>query len=321
MNDRLAIPGKNNPVVRFFVKLALFLLLVLALDRGIGYLLRVSYFKQSSGFLYRTTYSIDSTRADALIFGSSRANHHYVPQVMEAGLKMSNYNVGRDGMSLFYHDAVLRGVLARYKPRCVILDLKSREFMNDQNSYDALSATLPYYDEHPEMRDLVLLKSPLEKLKLASRIYPFNSSIFSIMIGNTEYNKQRNSDINGFVPLYKTWTGPAMPASDPDGYDMDPEKLRVFRDFLQQCQSAGIPVYVVSSPVYLEGRVRDHSLREATAICAERGVPFFDYSLDTAYTRHPELFSDANHLNLTGATRFTSDLVDKMVRHPEGPLR
>jgi len=37
---------------------------------------------------YRTTYVMDSTKADILVFASSRASHHYVPEIFEdTGLK------------------------------------------------------------------------------------------------------------------------------------------------------------------------------------------------------------------------------------------
>lgn len=100
---------QKNPYQYFFLKLVVLFTIVFILDYSIGNVLRYFYFKQESGLQYRTTYSIEKTRADVLIFGSSRANHHYNPIVFENRLKQSYYNVGRDGNFIFYHSAVLKG--------------------------------------------------------------------------------------------------------------------------------------------------------------------------------------------------------------------
>src|SRR5665647_758185 len=142
---------KEREPLYFLVKLFLFLIIVFFLDYTIGNILKYLYSKQESGFLYRTTYSIDSTKADILIFGASRANHHYYPQAFENRLHMSCYNTGRDGNSIFYHFAILQAILKRYSPKVAILDFSREEFKRDQESYDRLSSLLPYYYDHPEM--------------------------------------------------------------------------------------------------------------------------------------------------------------------------
>ena len=92
------------------------------LDFGIGRTLRYFYFKETSGLHFRTTYAMEKTEADILIFGSSRANHHYVPEVFEDSLKMKFYNTGRDANGVFFQSAVLKSVLKRYKPKIIIYD-------------------------------------------------------------------------------------------------------------------------------------------------------------------------------------------------------
>ena len=42
-------------------------------------------------------------------------------------MKLSFYNAGRDGNFMFYHLAVLKGVLNRYSPKIVILDFVAEE--------------------------------------------------------------------------------------------------------------------------------------------------------------------------------------------------
>ena len=118
----------KNVYLRFLTGVFLVFIIVLALDFGIGSLLKAFYFKQTSGLDYRTTYSIEKTRADILVFGSSRAVHHYYPAIFEDRMKLSFYNVGRDGQeSSLYHYGVLQGILKRYTPKIVILDIMRGE--------------------------------------------------------------------------------------------------------------------------------------------------------------------------------------------------
>ena len=98
----------------FFLKGLCFLLILFILDFSIGNILRYLYFNQNAGLLYRTTYSLDSTNADFLIFGSSTANHHYDPYIFEKRLNMSVYNTGRDANTIFYNYAVFQSILKRY---------------------------------------------------------------------------------------------------------------------------------------------------------------------------------------------------------------
>jgi len=86
-----------NQVVRFFLRLVLILFLVLIIDRGVGMILSHYYFHQHRGEESKITYIIDSTVADVVIFGSSRANHHYVPEIFENKLHYSCFNGGADG--------------------------------------------------------------------------------------------------------------------------------------------------------------------------------------------------------------------------------
>lgn len=298
---------KKNAVVLFLIKMTIFFSIVYLLDFTAGQVLRYFYFKQDSGLQYRTTYAVDKTRAELLIFGSSRANHHYVPAVLEQQFKMSYYNVGRDGNYVFYHFAVLQSVLKRYTPKLIILDVIHGEFDTGEESYDRLSSLLPYYKSHPEMRPIINLKSKYEKLKLISNVYPYNSSIFTIAIGNTDYNKKRTNDIKGYVPLYNKW---AQPLSEEHTlpHPLDSTKINVYKAFLSECKAKGIKVYVVCSPYYINPAYTDLSISQASAIAQQMQVPFFDYSKDSFFLQRPDLFSDIDHLNDKGATIFSEKI-------------
>lgn len=304
---------KNNSYSYFVAKTIVLLCIIALLDYGIGSVLRHYYFTQQSGLQYRTTYSIDSTTAKTLVFGSSRANHHYYPHEFETQLHQTYYNVGRDGSFIHYHYAVLQAVLKRYTPKIIILDITRNTFEYEPSHYDRLSALLPYYQSHPELRDIIILKSEYEQLKLQSSIYPYNSSLFTIAVGNTNFNKKRKEDIKGYVPLTKHWASSLTNDTTTAPYAMDSVKIKLYNAFIDDCAKAKIPLYIVCSPYFVHYNAPDYSITLAQQIAQQHNVPFFNYTNDTTFTQHPNLFADATHLNNHGALIFSKLLLQKLL--------
>ena len=279
----------------------------------IGKTLNYFYFKQESGLQYRTTYSMEKTKADLLVFGSSRANHHYQPEVFEEELKISYYNVGRDGNFIFYHYAVLKSVLKRYKPKVIVLDFVEKEFEKKQESYDRLSSLLPYYNSHPEIREIVEIKSPFEKIKLISNIYPYNSALLTIAVGNTKANKKRKQDNKGYISLTNTFKEFNTPNKKITSNELDTVKVNCFRSFLNDCISSGIKTIVVCSPYYNYSTQEDKSVLLAKEISVKKNISFYDFSKDTSFAEHAFLFADRIHLNETGAKKFSHEVANKIL--------
>ena len=295
----------------FSFKVLMFILIVLVLDFTIGSVLKFYYFKQHSGYLYRTTYSIEETTADILVFGSSKASHQYNPKIFEEKLGLSCYNVGRDGSSIFYQYAILQSVLKRYTPKIIILDI-SREFEKKKESYDRISMLLPYFDEHPEIHPIIDLKSPFEKNKLLSKIYPYNSMIFTIISGNVDLIMDRHKDIAGFLPLQKTWESPIKVNTSQGKFEFDTIKIKIYESFIKNCIKSHIKIYIVSSPDYyiLTGIGKSNYI--AKKIAQKYKVKFLDYSHDTVFMKNVKYFADISHLNESGAEIFSKIIANEI---------
>lgn len=300
--------NKKN-LKRLLISATIFIAVCFFLDFVIGKTLNWLYFSQESGLQYRTTYALEDTNAEVIILGSSRANHHYVPAVFSHELEASSYNAGRDGTSVFYHYAILKGILKRYEPNVIILDILRDEFEFRQDSYDRLSELLPYYDTHPEIQDIVELKSSFEKYKLVSNIYPFNSSLLTILIGNTDYNKKRQNDIQGYIPLSGSYTGSLNMEVGRIHKRIDTNKVEYFKAFLLDCKNMNIQVYIVISP-YLIQSDQSETMVMAEAIAKQYAIPFLNFSADTSFLEKRTYFSDPEHLNSVGAELFSNMLVD-----------
>lgn len=307
---------KEKKLPHFLLKLLLFLSIIFFLDFSIGSILKYWYYKQDSGLLYRATYAIDSTRAEVLIFGSSTANHHYAPGAFENRTHLSFYNTGRDGNTIFYNYSILQGALRRYSPKIVILDLNRGEFKENPESYDRISSLLPYYDNHPKIRSIIQLKSPYEKYKLLSKIYPFNSMLFTIAVGTTEYNKSREyiNDKEGFVPLNKVWKKEIATDTSDVKYKLDSNKIDIFEFFITNCVKSNVKLYIFISPTFKKYTHKDQSIVIAQRIANEFKIPFYNFSGDTSFLNHIGLFADVLHLNAKGAKIYSNKVVDKIIQ-------
>ncbi len=311
------IKEKGIPV--FLVKSFVFLAILVILDFSMGSILRYFYFKQESGLLYRTTYSLDSTRAEFLILGSSTANHHYDSRIFEKRLGISTYNTGRDANTIFYNYAIFQSILKRYKPKIVILDFNVEEFKVNPDNYDRISSLLPYYKGHPEIHSIIELKSPYEKYKLLSKIYPFNSLLFTIAVGTTDFNKSRKqiNDEKGYVPLTHIWKEKISIDTNTIEYKIDTNKVNILKSFIEECKNDNIQLYIIISPRFIKYFGNDLSVELVQKISDKSSIPFYDYSRDTLFWKHREYFADRVHLNNVGAVIFSNKVIDTILQSKE----
>ena len=293
---------------KFAINGIIILTMLFLLDFFVGKILKHFYYQQTSGFQYRTTYSMEQSTEDILVFGSSRANHHYKPEIFEKDLQHTFYNTGRDGHFLFYQTAVLKSVLKRHKPKLIIYDVAG-SFIYDESDYDRLSSLLPYYDNHTEIRDIVNLRSRYEPIKNLSNLYPYNSTIANIIIGNLKVEGIRSKEIKGYVPLHGQLEGGIQKHSSVFPYETDNKKIEIFNEFLNLCQQQKIQVIVVMSPVYYVYE-KDFSLELYKKICDENKIQFFDFTRNNDFLDNPHYFDDISHLNDKGASLFSKKVAN-----------
>jgi hypothetical protein len=301
----------SNKHIRFCLNFIILIIFLILTDQVAGGILRYFYFKQESGLLYRTTYAIDSTKADIIVLGSSRANHHYVPQIFRDCLKKTFYNAGREGSSLLYNYAVFKAIINRYTPELVIFDLNPNELYYESGCYDRLSALLPYYKKHTEIRNIVNLKSRYEQLKLVSAIYPFNSLIFTIGIGNLEINKLRKGDSDGYIPLKNILSDSTLTTLNSDFGRLDTNKTNSLKDIMRICKLKNISLYLIESPIYASIE-NDKSTSFIEQLAIENNIYFLNYNNHKEFIRYPAYFQDRDHLNDKGADFFSNLIVQKI---------
>ncbi len=309
------IKQKELPSLLF--KTIVFLFILFILDFVAGTILANLYSKQKPGDIYRVSYCIDSTKEDILIFGASRANHHYVPGIFQKRMNLSCYNTGSDGQIILYNYAILKSVLQRYSPKIAILDISRDEFAIDQQSYDRLSALIPYYKSHPDIRKIIELRSPFEKYKMISRLYPYNSLVFRLIMGVLESHKERKNikEQNGYIPLNESCYRHLVEDTSYGAQNLDSNKINYFKSFIKDCKNSNVQLYVIFSPLLITYPHQDPSITVVKNICKENDIPVFSFINDSSFYNSNFFAGDGTHLNDSGAKIFTNVVIDSIMKH------
>src|ERR1700761_5075299 len=98
-SDPAVAPGsvagrEGREVWRLLRNGVLFLVLLFVLDRALGALAEHWFLKTRDGDTGETTNALLADRNAVVVFGDSRAESHYVPEKLQAGLGMSAFNAG-----------------------------------------------------------------------------------------------------------------------------------------------------------------------------------------------------------------------------------
>jgi hypothetical protein len=184
--------------------------------------------------------------------------------------------------------------------------------MEVPNHYDRLSVLLPLYSNHPEIHDIVKLRSPFEPYKQISSVYPYNSMLFKLLKGNFSAGE---TTIKGYLPLNHALNGSIKTWDYSKPYALDSNKVRMFRAFIDSCKNRNIRLVLLCPPYYMKGKGTDWSFAVSKQIAAEKQVPFLDYSNDTFYFNRPQLFADTVHLNRKGSDIFSPVLAAELKKY------
>lgn len=310
---------KEKRLPSLLIKIIVFLFVLFILDFVFGNILTNLYSKQKPGDIYNANYSMDSTKEDILIFGASRANHHYVPGIFKKRMNLNCFNTGRDGQIILYNYAVLKSVLQRYSPKIVILDLSRDEFQIEHQSYDRLSALNPYYKTHPAIQKIVELRSPYEKYKMISHVYPYNSLIFSMIMGAIQSHKERKNthEQNGYIPLFKACNTQLLIDTGYGNKNLDSIKINAYKSFVKDCKKSKVKLYIIISPLFIKYRHQDPSITLVKEIAQENKIPVYNFTNDSLFNHNLLFADDGTHLNDKGARIFTNQVIDSIMKDQE----
>jgi hypothetical protein len=302
---------------RLLKKLSLFFLILIVLDRISGTILEKYFYKQTHGDDFVSIQLLDSTKADIIILGSSRASHHYLTDSIIAFTGLQTYNGGRDNMGIHYYYACLQEIFKRYKPKQVIIDIIPNNFIKgnqDVKQYFDVQASVlfPFASKHPFVFKVLDEIAPQDiwKTKLI-KTYAYNSLLGSIF--QNAFTEIGHKQIGGYEPLLGTIDSSLHLKQQfyaPDfKKGMDTNAFNVLKKCLELCDRNGVKPTLCFSPFYFPYQTDKLLISEFQSLTRQYHTQLIDLCNDTSFNNHPQYFYDEYHLNNEGAIKFSRKLM------------
>lgn len=276
-------------------------------DRGIGFVLDYLRENAKGGATKELYYIANESTDGVVVFGSSRANHHYVPQIIEDSLGLTCFNMGKDGNGIVLMYGRYQMLLERYNPKLIIYDIESVfDFSNRHDNSRYLNLLKEYYDKDCIKKEFAQLVDWKERCKLSSKMFQANSKVIT-MLGDNVLCQDVNK---GYIPLYSVVTDSTRyqyEFVDSTDWELDSVKLSLFERFVCDTKARDIPLVMFVSPVYARSARVDYV--EAEKICAKYDVPFYYLMEMDGIADDCTMFQDRTHMNNTGAEKYTREII------------
>ena len=297
--------------IQFVCRLIVGILLFFVMDRGIGFVMSHYLFLNHDRTLQHAAKGGDGE--DIVIFGASRAAHHYNTTIIEDSLGKSVYNYGIDGKNIFVYYGLLDLVLENttQKPKLVLLDLSGLDIVktNSRNK-DVISYFYPLFNYNDTINSIIELCGWQKVMSLhLSEIYR-NNGTFLPAIKNAII--KYDDKYSGYEPISGIWKTPIQKIKSGYGNVMDEDKLLYLNRMIELTVKFGIPMIIYNSPRYwmLEDKKKEIWFDVVSNLSHQYGIPF--YNFEDIYTEHPELFKDPSHLNEEGSIKYTTMILGTM---------
>ena len=298
---------------KFVVKIIIFFILLALLDFLVGKTVAYMSKNAKGGYVMHDNYITDGTHEDILIFGSSRAAHHYNPQIFEDSLGLTCYNCGQEGQCIILFWGWWNVIKEHYKPKYIIydvyplFDVQGKEDANQGNV-----GMLKDVYERTNIKDIFNKVDPKEKYKMISQMYRYNSKFHQIMADYIypiyQIPKNGYQPLQGSLDPLRIKTGEKIKNMHLNQH-VDTLKLHFWKEFINDLQ--GTKLILVASPEWY-GDISKEELTPIINLCKQYGIPFIDYSHNPSYVHNNDLFVDGSHLNAKGADIFTNAIVTEI---------
>lgn len=295
---------------KYLLQIALFFAIVAVVDFAAGKAFRYVQANKAGGRTGAEWYACRESNEDIIIMGSSRALHHYVPQILSDSLGMSCFNAGQDGNGIILQYGRWKMISERYAPRIIVYDVTPEFDLKKNDNMIYVDRLKPFCDDR-EVKNYVADIFPIERWKLYSQMYRYNYKFLEML---SDCVKSKDDKQCGYIPLYgqirkEVVEGASNAKVKP--IEFDETKLQYLEFLAQECQARNTRLVFVASPFFKRGSFNKESFSPISDLAAKYGLPFY-YFNDSEFTDGPNLFKDSYHLNDEGAKTFTAELVHRI---------
>lgn len=254
----------------------------------------------------KTPFTVEKVDADVVVIGSSKASHHYVPQMLEDSLDMTVYNCGQDGCFFLYQNCIINMILDRYTPKMILWDIQPGSFVGEDhsNEYQNIRYLSPYYPANTWAESYINSESPKMRYRMMSRMFAFNSKALNYVFPLVTHSSATE---NGYIPL--ATEGYLYPEMSKQA-EMEGEVNRVYLDLLNEtmkrCGENDVELRVCISPEFSQKSALTVAAEEEIGkVAMSNDVSFTNAHSDECFMQDSTLFKDTSHLNDKGARTFT----------------
>ncbi len=300
---------------KFLSKIVLFIFCVVLLDLIYGALFSTLRSNAKGGITHKIEYIANASKDDIIVLGSSRAVHHYNPQILEDSLGLTCYNCGEKGNGIVLAYARFKMITQRHKPKLILYEVTPDfDYGVGADNRKYLSYLRPYYS-NKEIRNIFNdFDDDLSWLKMQSRAYQNTSKI----VHNIADNIIPTDNKSGFMPLEGSITKDYVITNSQSApkIEVDSLKYAYVEKLIVESKEMGIPIIFLSSPLYKcnqysnPGPVYDYE--PAKKLCIYYNIPYWDMFMEPTIINNPLYWHDGGHMNSVGANAFTKLIVNRI---------
>ena len=302
---------------KFALKMIIFILCMVMIDCLCGVLFSVLQSHARGGSSRTNYYLSNECDADILVLGSSRAMHHYVPQILDS-LGGKAYNAGNDGMGVLLGYGRYLLCAEKNVPKIVLFEMGPFDYVKDDNS--KYMKFLRPYGGRPAIRNIISqIGEPFMNLKMLSNMYRQSSRLIPNI---RDLWASDNFSNRGYLPLYqKCRNCEEKLVSTEETLELDSIKLKIFDQFVKETISRGSKLYFTISPLFFADFEKTDSLRSkiphnylyAFILAEKYNIPLLNNMFIFGISNNPGMFADRTHMNNDGAITYSRLVVEEIL--------
>ena len=293
---------------KFLINIAIFFAIVAAVDFSLGWVFH--YLRSTAGGRTGAEYyACKRSNEDVIIMGSSRASHHYVPEIISEKTGWSCYNAGQDGNGIILQYGRWKMISERYAPKLIIYDISTSFDMTLNDNMTYVDRLKPFCDDGA-VRNYISSLFPIEQVKTLSNLYCNNYKFIELLFDCIRKADYMNNA--GYIPLYGRIRKEIVEKENlekKNTIEIDKIKLFYLEQLVKEAKPNGTDVVFVVSPYWKGGGDALKAYDKIKDITNRYDIPFIEY-LNSEICDEADYFKDSYHLNNDGAISFTNVVIE-----------
>lgn len=306
---------------RFIIKISIFLAVVYAAAWGLDSTISKGLYEMDDyRFISWREIISGEINADMVIMGNSRALSHFEPWTIDSVCGLNSYNIGLGGYPINVEQM-------KYNLYCAH-NVRPKYIVQQVDYYTLKILSAPHQHQSEQFLPLVYDLSIRPDLKrigytwkdLYIPLYRYWGYQMVIKNGLLERLgiKHYITDPSRLGHHYERgqWDGTELAKMDTIHAAMDTSAIRLFEEYLQQCDHDGIKVILVNSPTYVGANQKTNGLENIDAyfdsIASAYNTVYWNYNVDYPLCNDTANFCVSVHMNPEATHHFSIDFANDL---------